>query len=220
MSVERLDYLLKQGVRVPFVPNELTEFASKLVVMNLAWHADPDGYVWVSDRTQALELAMSRSTVWVARQLLVRDGWLINTGTRKQKGVGVFKLVIPGFSGLAIPTTKDTSGLDSGSTSGLASGSTSGLASGSTSGLASGLPYPTKYEIKTNKNIEKVNNNFQKNPNNLSHLPDSVQERIKQSKRSRGINTENSETSLGEAIKSVWEKLEKPNTDQQNNTES
>jgi hypothetical protein len=221
MSVERLDYLLKQGVRVPFVPNELTEFASKLVVMNLAWHADPDGYVWVSDRTQALELAMSRSTVWVARQLLVRDGWLINTGTRKQKGVGVFKLVIPGFSGLAIPTTKDTSGLDSGSTSGLASGSTSGLASGlasgSTSGLASGSPYQTKYEIKTNKNIEKVNNNFQKTENNI---PKSVRERINQNKRSRGIFTENSETSIGEALKTVLSNLQPPNTDQQNNTES
>jgi hypothetical protein len=219
MSVERLDYLLKQGVRVPFVPNELTEFASKLVVMNLAWHADPDGYVWVSDRTQALELAMSRSTVWVARQLLVRDGWLINTGTRKQKGVGVFKLVIPGFSGLAIPTTKDTSGLDSGSTSGLASGSTSGLASGlasgSTSGLFCGLPYQAEKNIKQNEKKE-----YKKIENQKNELPESVQERIKQSKRSRGINTENSETSLGEAIKSVWEKLEKPNTDQQNNTES
>ena len=216
MSVERLDYLLRQGVRVPFVPNELTEFASKLVVMNLAWHADPDGYVWVSDRTQALELAISRSTVWVARKTFEREGWLIYTGTRKQKGVKVFKLEIPGFSGLAIPTTTQVSGLDSGLTSGLASGSTSGLASG----LASGSTYQTKYEIKTNENIEKVNNNFHKNKNDLSHLPENVQERIKQSKRSRGINTENSEISLGEAIKSVWEKLDKPNTDPQNNTES
>ena len=219
MSVERLDYLLKQGVRVPFVPNELTEFASKLVVMNLAWHADPDGYVWVSDRTQALELAMSRSTVWVARQLLVRDGWLINTGTRKQKGVGVFKLVIPGFSGLAIPTTKDTSGLDSGLTSGLASGSTSGLASGlpsgSTSGLFCGLPYQAEKNIKQNEKKE-----YKKIENQKNELPESVQERIKQSKRSRGINTENSETSLGEALKTVLSNLQPLNTDQQNNTES
>jgi hypothetical protein len=219
MSVERLDYLLKQGVRVPFVPNELTEFASKLVVMNLAWHADPDGYVWVSDRTQALELAMSRSTVWVARQLLVRDGWLINTGTRKQKGVGVFKLVIPGFSGLAIPTTKDTSGLDSGSTSGLASGSTSGLASGlpsgSTSGLFCGLPYQAEKNIKQNEKKE-----YKKILKKKNELPESVQERIKQSKRSRGINTENSETSIGEALKTVLSNLQPPNTDQQNNTES
>ena len=224
MSVERLDYLLRQGVRVPFVPNELTEFASKLVVMNLAWHADPDGYVWVSDRTQALELAISRSTVWVARKTFEREGWLIYTGTRKQKGVKVFKLEIPGFSGLAIPTTTQVSGLASGLTSGLASCSTSGLASGlasgSTSGLASGSPYQTKYEIKTNENTEKVNNNFHENQNNSSAIPQSVRERINQNKRLRGINTDNNETLIGEALKTVLNNLQPPNTDQQNNTES
>ena len=220
MSVERLDYLLRQGVRVPFVPNELTEFASKLVVMNLAWHADPDGYVWVSDRTQALELAISRSTVWVARKTFEREGWLIYTGTRKQKGVKVFKLEIPGFSGLAIPTTTQVSGLDSGLTSGLASCSTSGLVSGLASGLASGSPYQTKYEIKTNENINKVNNNFHENQNNSSAIPQSVRERINQNKRLRGINTDNNETSIGEALKTVLSNLQPPNTDQQNNTES
>ena len=220
MSVERLDYLLRQGVRVPFVPNELTEFASKLVVMNLAWHADPDGYVWVSDRTQALELAISRSTVWVARKTFEREGWLIYTGTRKQKGVKVFKLEIPGFSGLAIPTTTQVSGLDSGLTSGLASCSTSGLVSGLASGLTSGSPYQTKYEIKTNENIKKVNNNFHENQNNSSAIPQSVRERINQNKRLRGINTDNNETSIGEALKTVLNNLQPPNTDQQNNTES
>ena len=212
MSVERLDYLLKQGVQVPFVPTEISEFAVKLVVLNLAWHSDIDGYVWVSDRTQERELAMSRSTVFSARQLLVREGWLINTGTRKQKGVGVFKLVIPGFSGLAIQTTKETSGLDSGSTSGLASGSTSGLGSGlpsgSTSGSFCGLPYPTEKEIKAYENEMRVNNNFQKTENNI---PESVRERIKQNKRSRGIQTANGEITLGEAIKSVLGDMPKPN---------
>ena len=212
MSVERLDYLLKQGVQVPFVPTEISEFAVKLVVLNLAWHSDIDGYVWVSDRTQERELAISRSTVFSARQLLVREGWLINTGTRKQKGVGVFKLVIPGFSGLAIPTTKDTSGLDSGSTSGLASGSTSGLGSGlpsgSTSGSFCGLPYPTEKEIKAYENETRVNNNFQKTENNI---PESVRERINQHKRSRGIQTANGEITLGEAIKSVLGDIPKPN---------
>ena len=212
MSVERLDYLLKQGVQVPFVPTEISEFAVKLVVLNLAWHSDIDGYVWVSDRTQERELAISRSTVFSARQLLVREGWLINTGTRKQKGVGVFKLVIPGFSGLAIQTTKETSGLDSGSTSGLASGSTSGLGSGlpsgSTSGSFCGLPYPTEKEIKAYENEMRVNNNFQKTENNI---PESVRERIKQNKRSRGIQTANGEITLGEAIKSVLGDIPKPN---------
>ena len=212
MSVERLDYLLKQGVQVPFVPTEISEFAVKLVVLNLAWHTDIDGYVWVSDRTQERELAISRSTVFSARQLLVREGWLINTGTRKQKGVGVFKLVIPGFSGLAIPTTKETSGLDSGSTSGLASGSTSGLGSGlpsgSTSGSFCGLPYPTEKEIKAYEKEMRVNNNFKKTENNI---PESVRERIKQNKRSRGIQTANGEITLGEAIKSVLGDMPKPN---------
>ena len=209
MSVERLDYLLKQGVRVPFVPTEVSEFAVKLVVLNLAWHSDIDGYVWVSDRTQALELAMSRSTIYDARQLLVSEKWLVPTGQRKQKGVKVYKFVIPGFSGLPIPTTTEPSGLDSGSTSGLASGSTSGLSSGlpsgSPSGLFCGLPYPTEKEIKAYENETKVNNNFQKTKNDI---PEIVQERIKQSKRSRGIY---GEQTLGEAVQNIFKNIQPPN---------
>ena len=209
MSVERLDYLLKQGVRVPFEPTEVSEFAVKLVVLNLAWHSDIDGYVWVSDRTQALELAMSRSTIYDARKLLEREKWLIPTGQRKQKGVKVYKLVIPGFSGLPIPTTKEPSGFDSGSTSGLANGSTSGLASGlpsgSPSGLFCGLPYPTEKEIKAYENETKVNNNFQKTKNDI---PENVQERIKQNKRSRG---EYGEQTLGEAVQDILKNIQPPN---------
>ena len=211
MSVERLDYLLKQGVRVPFEPSEVSEFASKLVVLNLAWHSDIDGYVWVSDRTQAFELAMSRSTIYDARKLLEREKWLVPTGQRKQKGVKVYKLEIPGFSssGLLIPATKEPSGLDSGSTSGLASGSTSGstsgLASGSPSGLFCGLPYPTKKEIETYENETKENNNFQKNKNDI---PEIVQERINQNKRSRGIY---GEQTLGEAVQNIFKNIQPPN---------
>ena len=195
MSVERLDYLLKQGVRVPFEPTEVSEFAVKLVVLNLAWHSDIDGYVWVSDRTQALELAMSRSTIYDARQLLVSEKWLVPTGQRKQKGVKVYKLVIPGFSGLPIPTTTEPSGLDS--------GSTSGLASGSTSGSFCGLPYPTKKEIKEFETKEKE----QTQKNNLSHLPEIVQERIKQNRRSRGIYNEQT---LGEAVQDIFKNIQPP----------
>jgi hypothetical protein len=160
---------------------------------------------------------MSRSTVWLARRLLEREKWLIDTGQRKQKGVKVYKLVIPNYlpSGLNSQATKETSGLDSGLTSGLPSGSVSGLPSGlpsgSTSGLFCGLPYPTKYEIKTNENIEIENNNFQKNKNDI---PENVRERINQSKRLRGIRTDNSEISLGEATKSVFDNMQKPNTTQ------
>ena len=206
MSVERLDYLLKQGVRVPFEPTKLSEFASKLVVLNLAWHSDIDGYVWVSDRTQALELAMSRSTIYDARQLLVREKWLVPTGQRKQKGVKVYKLEIPGFSssGLPIPTTTEPGALGNGLTSGLPSGSDSGLASGLTSGLFCGLPYPTEKE---RKQIE-IKEKEQTQKNKLDHLPEIVQERIKQSKRSRG---EYGEKTLGEAVQDIFKNIQPPN---------
>ncbi len=211
MSVERLDYLLKQGVQVPSIPTEVSEFAVKLVVMNLAWHSDIDGYVWVSDRTQERELAMSRSTIFNARQLLVSEKWLLPTGQRKQRGVYVYKLVIPNYvpSGLAIQTTKETSGLGSGSTSGLGSGSGSGLASGlpsgSTSGLFCGLPYPTEKE---RKEFETKENEISKTKeNNLSVIPENVQERIKQNKRSRGIY---GEQTLGEAVRDIFENIQPP----------
>lgn len=206
MSVERLDYLLKQGVRVPFEPTEVSEFASKLVVLNLAWHSDIDGYVWVSDRTQALELAMSRSTIYDTRKLLERDKWLVPTGQRKQKGVKVYKLEIPGFSssGLPIPTTTEPGALDIGLTSGLPSGLSSGLASGSPSGLFCGLPYPTEKERKQFEIKEKE----QTPKNNLSHLPEIVQERIKQNRRSRGIY---GEQTLGEAVQEIFKNIQPPN---------
>ena len=202
---------------MPFVKGEISELATFAVVCNLAWHADLDGFVWVSDRTQEREIPPHRSTIWSIRRLLISEGWLKYTGQRKQKGVKVYKLVIPNYlpSGLAVQTTKETSGLDSGLTSGLGSGLTSGLLSGlpsgSTSGSFCGLPYPTKYEIKTNENIEIENNNFQENKHDI---PENVRERINQSKRSKGIRTDNSETSLGEAIKSVFDNMQKPDTNQ------
>ena len=62
MSVERLDFLIKQGVQIPYEPEKITEFAVFKVLVNLAWHSDIDGYVWVSDRTQALELSCAFRT--------------------------------------------------------------------------------------------------------------------------------------------------------------
>ena len=211
MSVERLDYLIKHGVQIPYEPEKITEFAVFKVLVNLAWHSDIDGYVWVSDRTQALELRMSRSTVWVARRLLEREKWLIDTGNRKQKGVKVYKLVIPNYlpSGLPIQTTNELSGLDSGLTSGLGSGLTSGLPSGLPSGLFCGLPYQAEKNIKQNENTR--NKKTEINKNNLNQLPESVREHIKQSKRRRGIYTENNEITLGEALKSALDNLQPPN---------
>ena len=213
MSVERLDYLLKQAVRVPSVQSEISEFAVTLVVMNLAWHADLDGYVWVSDRTQAVELAMSRSTVWGARKLLERESWLIDTGQRKQKGVRVYKLVIPNYSpsGSAIQTTTELTGSATGLPSGLPSGLTSGSATGLISGSFCGLPYQAEKNIKINENEKKEYNQSQKNC--LDHLPDNVREMIMRKRRSKGSYPENNEIFLGEGLKSVIENLEKPTTD-------
>ena len=212
MSVERLDFLIKHGVQIPYEPEKITEFAVFKVLVNLAWHSDIDGYVWVSDRTQALELRMSRSTVWVARRLLEREKWLIDTGNRKQKGVKVYKLVIPNYlpSGLPIQTTNEVSGLGSGLTSGLTSGLgsglTSGLPSGSASGSASGLPYPTEKE---RKQFEIKENEITKTQeNNLNGIPKNVQELIKNNKRSRGIY---GEKTLGEAVRDVFKNIEPPN---------
>ena len=213
MSVERLDYLLKQAVRVPSVQSEISEFAVKLVVMNLAWHADLDGYVWVSDRTQAVELAMSRSTVWGARKLLERESWLIDTGQRKQTGVRVYKLVIPNYSpsGSAIQTTTELTGSATGLPSGLPSGLTSGSATGLISGSFCGLPYQAEKNIKINENEKKEYNQSQKNC--LDHLPDNVREMIMRKRRSKGSYPENNEITIGEALKSVVENLEKSTTD-------
>lgn len=209
MSVEALGFLLTQGVKVPFLKNEVSELATFAVVCNLAWHSDLNGFVWVSDRTQEREIPESRSTIWSARRLLEREGWLQYTGQRKQKGVKVYKLQIPGFSfsGLPTPTTTEPGALDSGLTSGLPSGSDSGLASGltsgSTSGLFCGLPYPTKKEIKEYETKENEKTKTQKN-----EIPENVRERIKQNKRSRGIY---GEQTLGEAVQNIFKDIQPPN---------
>ena len=103
------------------------EQAAWHVYSNLVAHASNDkGLVWVSDRTQENETGLPRRNIREARKLFEEQGLLVDTGKRKEKGVKVFQLVIPGFqfsSGLDItPTEQQTSGLDSGLASGLASG--------------------------------------------------------------------------------------------------
>jgi hypothetical protein len=105
------------------------------VFSNLAAHAsNENGHVWVSDRTQEIETGLNRRSVRAARTLLEQKGTLVDTGKRKEKGVKVFELVIPGFqfgSGLGItPTELQTSGQVSGQVSGLGSGQGSGQVSG------------------------------------------------------------------------------------------
>jgi len=105
------------------------------VFSNLAAHAsNENGHVWVSDRTQEIETGLNRRSIRAARTLLEQNGKLVDTGKRKEKGVKVFELVIPGFqfgSGLGItPTEQQASGLGSGLGSGQVSGQVSGQASG------------------------------------------------------------------------------------------
>ena len=123
------------------------------VFSNLASHASNDlGLVWVSDRTQEAETGLNRRSVRAARTLLEQQGTLIDTYSRKQKGVKVFQLVIPGFdfgSGLVITPTEQRS-------SGQVSGQVSGHASGQVSGQASGLVITPQTEQNLNKTQAEV----------------------------------------------------------------
>jgi hypothetical protein len=114
------------------------------VFSNLASHASHDkGHVWVSDRTQEIETGLNRRSIRAARTLLEQNGTLVDTGKRKEKGVKVFELVIPGFqfgSGLGITPTEQQ-----------ASGQVSGLGSGLGSGLASGQGITPQTEQNLNK---------------------------------------------------------------------
>ena len=124
------------------------EQAAWHVFSNLVAHASNDkGLVWVSDSTQENETGLPRRNIREARKLFEEQGLLVDTGKRKEKGVKVFQLVIPGFqfsSGLDITPTEQQ-------TSGLASGLGSGLGSGLVSGLASGLDITPQTEQNLNK---------------------------------------------------------------------
>ena len=97
------------------------------IFSNLVSHAStPDLLVWVSDRTQAIETGCDRRTIRAARTLLEGTGLLVDTQTRKHKGVKVFQLAIPkfqdavqAFSGRDSPPPRHD---DSGQASGQASG--------------------------------------------------------------------------------------------------
>ena len=114
------------------------------VFSNLASHAsNENGLVWVSDRTQEIEIGMHRRNIAQARILLEQKGILVATNSRKQKGVRVWQLVIPGF--------QFVSGLDNTPTEQQSSGLGSGLVSGLGSGLASGLGITPQTEQNLNK---------------------------------------------------------------------
>jgi hypothetical protein len=147
------------GLDVPAESGDVSREMTRSVLMNLMYHADVNGMVWVSDRTQAEELRISRSSVQAARRCLINFGWLIETDQRGQKGVRKYQIAIPdgaitnlrfarrsGSESVTAghdmtsaarqwPPSGLTDGLSSGPSSGLSSGLASGRASGSTSGL-------------------------------------------------------------------------------------
>ena len=167
--------------------------------------------VWVSDRTQAENSGIPRRSVRSARLLLLDAGLMLDTGKVKQKGVKVFQMKIPNYEfAPTLPTEPFDSGQGSGQGSGRDSGRDSGRGSGRDSGRDSGKADLPKTELEKNNSKKEYN---QSEKNNLDHLPDAVRERIIRAQRRRGIYTVNNEITLGEGLKSVVEKLEKPTTD-------
>ena len=68
------------------------------VIENLALHAEETtGKVWVSDRAQEKEIAEDRRDIRNARELLVTEGWLTDTGETRNRAK-VWKLSLPGYT--------------------------------------------------------------------------------------------------------------------------
>ena len=142
--------------------NKVSDGALFRVLSHCVCMANNEMLFWVSDRTQAKECNMARSTVFEARRLLEKEGWFVFTGRKRIAGVKEFRVSLPGFtvSGLnsqatdtagglnsqATESETSSSGTSSGLSSGLDSGTSSGLGSGLTSGLDSGLTIQAKTE--------------------------------------------------------------------------
>jgi hypothetical protein len=68
------------------------------VIENLALHAEEStGLVWISDRAQESELGEDRRDIRNARELLVSEGWLTDTGETRNRAK-VWKLSLPGYT--------------------------------------------------------------------------------------------------------------------------
>jgi hypothetical protein len=68
------------------------------VIENLALHAEETtGKVWISDRAQENELGENRRDIRNARDLLVAEGWLTDTGETRNRSK-VWKLSLPGYA--------------------------------------------------------------------------------------------------------------------------
>jgi hypothetical protein len=132
MSRPLVEWLLVNPIEIPTDANVGADRTWR-VLLALANRSDEfTGLIWASDRTQEKDTGLNRrSAVQPVRKALEQAGWLIDTGKRREKGVKVFELVIPGYvrpvsSGSAVLATENVDKSPSGSGSGSGSGSDSG----------------------------------------------------------------------------------------------
>lgn len=157
MSYDVLVYCQIAGLKMPKDPeNKVSQLAVFRVYSNFVCHASqPDLLAWVGSRAQEKECDMARSSVVMARKLLIQHGWLIKTGVKHRAGVEEYKVVLPGYdpsSGMSKQTTNEmSSGLPSGVSSGIPSGLPSGVSSGLPSGVSSGVFSNAKTEHNLNE---------------------------------------------------------------------
>jgi hypothetical protein len=151
MAYDAWVHLETAGLQMPKDPeNKVSQLAVFRVLSNFVCHAkEPDLLGWVGSRTQEKECDMARSSVMLARQLLVKTGWIIKTGVKHRAGADEYKVVLPGYepsSGMSKQTTNEMS-------SGIPSGVSSGVSSGIPSGVSSGLPSGVFSKAKTEQNL-------------------------------------------------------------------
>ena len=132
MSHDAWVYLNTAGLQMPKDPeNKVSRLAVFRVLSNLVCHArEPDLLCWVGSRKQELECDMARSSVFFARWLLEKHGWLVRTGVVHQAGALEYKVILPGYEPSSGITKQTTNELPSGVSSGVSGGVFSGIRSG------------------------------------------------------------------------------------------
>jgi len=86
MCDDRRYHILRSGCEVPYIPSELSEPMSRLILAALADHTNTKGVVYVSTRTLAAELDISPNTVLISYRLFEAEGIMQRTGRKVGKG--------------------------------------------------------------------------------------------------------------------------------------
>jgi len=86
MCDDRRYHILRSGCEIPYIPSELSEPMSRLILAALADHTNTKGLVYVSARTLAAELDISSNTVFIGYRLFELEGLLERTGKRVGSG--------------------------------------------------------------------------------------------------------------------------------------